>query len=87
MMCSDKLSQVKSSCTSTRKLKRALPSSRWDSETLASPEESVRHKQGRLLGKMETLGFDLRAKASLSFLTADVVSSSAIEGESNWIST
>jgi Fic family protein len=42
---------------------------------------AVRHKQGRLLGKMEALGFDLRAEASLAVLTSDVVKSSAIEGE------
>lgn len=41
----------------------------------------VRHQQGRLLGKMETLGFDLRSEASLVVLIADVVNSSAIEGE------
>ena len=42
---------------------------------------AVRHKQGRLLGKMEALGFDLRSEASLTVLTSDVVKSSAIEGE------
>ena len=57
------------------------PDFHWDSETLASPLASVRHKQGRLLGKMEGLGFDLRSEASLSVLTSDVVKSSAIEGE------
>ena len=57
------------------------PELTWDSETLAAPLAAVRHKQGRLLGKMEALGFDLRAEASLSVLTADVVKSSAIEGE------
>ena len=41
----------------------------------------MRHKQGRLLGKMEALGFELRAEASLTVLTSDVVKSSAIEGE------
>ena len=53
----------------------------WDGEALAVPLAAVRHKQGRLLGKMETLGFDLRAEASLAVLTSDVVKSSAIEGE------
>lgn len=41
----------------------------------------VRHRQGRFLGAMEALGFDLRTEASLSTLTADVIKSSAIEGE------
>lgn len=54
----------------------------WDSDFLAAPLADVRHRQGRLLGKMEGLGFELRREASLNVLTADVVKSSAIEGES-----
>ena len=38
-------------------------------------------EQGRLLGKMEALGFDLRSEAHLRTLTEDVVKSSEIEGE------
>ena len=53
----------------------------WDNESLAAPLASVRHKQGRLLGKMESLGFDLRTESSLNVLTSEVVKSSAIEGE------
>ena len=41
----------------------------------------LRHKQGRHLGRMETLGFDLRSEANLTALTDEVVTSSAIEGE------
>ena len=57
------------------------PELTWNAQKLASPLAAVRHKQGRLLGKMEGLGFDLRAEASLTILTSDVVKSSAIEGE------
>ena len=57
------------------------PDSHWDSNSLAAPLAAVRHKQGRLLGKMEALGFQQRAEASLATITADVVNSSAIEGE------
>ncbi|HEY7087233.1 MAG TPA: Fic family protein [Tepidisphaeraceae bacterium] len=57
------------------------PKLTWNGEKLASALATVRHKQGRLLGKMEGLGFDLRAEASLAVLTSDVVKSSAIEGE------
>ncbi len=57
------------------------PKLTWDSDTLAAPLAAVRHEQGRLLGKMEALGFDLRNEASLIVLTDDVVKSSAIEGE------
>lgn len=42
---------------------------------------SVRHKQGRLLGKLEGLGFQLRAEASFGNLILDVMKSSEIEGE------
>ncbi|WP_421932435.1 Fic family protein [Phenylobacterium sp.] len=42
---------------------------------------SVRHRQGRLIGRMESLGFSLRAEAVLRTLTEDVLKSSEIEGE------
>ncbi len=53
----------------------------WDGAALAGLVSAVRFKQGRLLGKMESLGFELQAQASLTVLTQDVVKSSAIEGE------
>jgi len=56
------------------------PELTWDSETIAAPLAAVRHQQGRLLGKMDSLGFDHRNEANLVVLTADVVKSSAIEG-------
>jgi len=48
---------------------------------LAGKLADVRHKQGRLLGRMEGFGFHLRREASLDTLTRDIVKSSAIEGE------
>lgn len=57
------------------------PDFRWDSNALAGPLAAVRHKQGRHMGKMEALGFDLKTEAALSALTEEVVKSSAIEGE------
>lgn len=57
------------------------PNLRWDESHLLSLLADIRHRQGRLLGKMEAMGFRLRAEASLSNLTADVTQSSAIEGE------
>ena len=57
------------------------PNFTWNAETLASKLSEVRHRQGRLLGRMEGLGFELKREASLSMLTNDVVKSSAIEGE------
>ena len=53
----------------------------WDSEALAGALAAARHRQGRHLGRMESLGFELRAEASLTALTDEVVKSSAIEGE------
>lgn len=57
------------------------PNFTWDVESLASKLADIRHRQGRLLGRMEGLGFELKCEASLSTLTNDVVKSSAIEGE------
>ena len=57
------------------------PDFTWDSHALAQKLADIRHRQGRLLGRMESLGFDLRREASLDTLTTDVVKSSAIEGE------
>jgi Fic family protein len=56
------------------------PKLRWDHAKLLPLLADVRHRQGRLLGRMEGLGFRLRAEASLTTLTADVIKSSAIEG-------
>lgn len=57
------------------------PALRWDNETLSRLLARVSHQQGRLLGKMEGLGFELRSEAHLQTLTQDVVKSSEIEGE------
>jgi Fic family protein len=52
-----------------------------DEAALASLLARASREQGRLLGKMEALGFDLRNEAHLHTLTEDVVKSSEIEGE------
>ena len=57
------------------------PDFQWDQERLAGPLGALRHRQGRLIGRMETLGFSLRAEAKLRTLTQDVLKSSEIEGE------
>src|SRR6266851_1405876 len=57
------------------------PKLRWEREKLAKPLASVRHQQGRLIGHMEALGFQLQQEAVLTTLTEDVVKSSEIEGE------
>jgi Fic family protein len=53
----------------------------WKQQDLANSLASVRHRQGRLLGRMEALGFPLQQEAVLQTLTEDVVKSSDIEGE------
>lgn len=57
------------------------PHFRWNQEVLAGPLAEIRHRQGRLLGRMEGLGFSLQKEAELETLTLDVVKSSEIEGE------
>ncbi len=53
----------------------------WDESGLCKLLVQVSREQGRLLGKMEALGFELRSEAHLRTLTEDVVKSSEIEGE------
>jgi Fic family protein len=57
------------------------PKFRWDQNKLAQRLGDVRHRQGRLIGRMQALGFRLREEAVLSALTEDVLKSSEIEGE------
>ena len=57
------------------------PDFRWDYEVFAERLAVLRHKQGRLLGRMEGFGFNLREASLLQTLTEDVVKSSEIEGE------
>lgn len=57
------------------------PSFYWNHEAIIQQLSMVRNLQGRLLGKMESLGFDLKNEALLHTLTLDVLKSSEIEGE------
>ena len=57
------------------------PHFQWDREALAEPLAQVSRRQGRLLGRMESLGFPLQKEAEVRTLTLDVVKSSEIEGE------
>ena len=57
------------------------PKFQWDQTALAERLAAVRHRQGRLIGRMEGLGFPLRSEAILQTLTQDVLKSSEIEGE------
>lgn len=57
------------------------PEFTWDSGALLPLLAGVRHKQGKLRGYMEGLGFAKRSEASLQTLTSDVLKSTEIEGE------
>ena len=57
------------------------PALDWDSGRISQQLAEVRHRQGRLIGRMEALGFQLRTEAVLDTLTEDVLKSSEIEGE------
>lgn len=57
------------------------PTFSWDSRRIEQPLGAVRLQQGRLIGKMRAMGFQLKAEAVLRTLTEDVIKSSEIEGE------
>ena len=57
------------------------PRFHWNAERIANSLASACHRQGRLIGRMEALGFKLQQEAVLQTLTADVLKSSEIEGE------
>jgi len=57
------------------------PRFRWDHTRISARLVDVRHRQGRLIGRIEGLGFQLRAEAVLDSLTEEVLKSSEIEGE------
>lgn len=53
----------------------------WDNKKVMIKLGEARNQQGRLIGKMASLGFDLQNEAVLNTLTLDVIKSSEIEGE------
>ena len=57
------------------------PKFSWDANKLISKLADVRHRQGKLFGKISSLGFEFKNEAGLKTLTNDIVHSSAIEGE------
>ncbi|MEI9920387.1 MAG: Fic family protein [Bacteroidota bacterium] len=61
--------------------RKEWPTFKWDLKTLESSLAGIRYRQGRLLGRLETLGFPLQDEATLETLTQDVIKSSEIEGE------
>lgn len=52
----------------------------WDDSKIITLLSRVRMLQGKLLGELNTFGFELQNSASLEIITTDVISSSEIEG-------
>jgi Fic family protein len=57
------------------------PNFAWDDKVLLHELGEVRILQGKLIGKLESLGFELRSEAVLETLTMEVLKSTEIEGE------
>jgi Fic family protein len=57
------------------------PRFKWNDTKLLPLLAKVRNSQGRVVGKMGALGFDLINQANLEVLTQDVLKSTEIEGE------
>ena len=57
------------------------PHFRWDRDQVLPALSQAHLEQGRLLGRMERLGFELQARAELEAVTEEAQKSSEIEGE------
>lgn len=57
------------------------PNFTWDQALISKRLAETRLKQGLLLGRMQSVGFEVQESATLQMLTEDVLKSSAIEGE------
>lgn len=53
----------------------------WNAEEILPLLSMVRHRQGKILGQMNSLGFKLKEAALLDTLTLDITKSSEIEGD------
>lgn len=61
--------------------KEEWPNFRWDDEKLIALLGRVRNLQGRLFGRMQAVGFELKLEANLEAIAQEVIKSSEIEGE------
>jgi Fic family protein len=57
------------------------PNWQYDLTALMRPLTQLHHARGYWLGRLQTIGFDLRQQTTLQVVTADVVKTSEIEGE------
>jgi len=58
---------------------RSWPAFRWDQEKLTTPLAAVRHRQGRLIGRMEAAGPSLHPAVLMQTLTLDSLRSAETE--------
>lgn len=56
------------------------PEFKWDKDIILDLLFQIKEKRAYLLGKMSSLGFDIKEKAILNVLTEDIIKSSEIEG-------
>lgn len=56
------------------------PNFTWSLEDILPLISNVRYLQGKLLGQMQQVGFDLQLEAELEILALDILQSNAIEG-------
>ena len=61
--------------------KNDWPKFTWDADVITPLLGTVRHRQGKILGMMQGLGFRMQEETVLKTLTLDVLKSSEIEGE------
>ena len=54
---------------------------KWDNERLITLLSEVRNLEGRIIGLMEGVGFNVQNTTSLDVMVEDVLRSSEIEGE------
>jgi len=48
------------------------PTFHWDASVISSSLAGVRYRQGRILGRMQAIGFDLRDEAGLAVIPNDL---------------
>lgn len=60
---------------------RAWPALKWDAAAVSSVLSDAMFSQGRLLGRLSEIGFDVQSAAGFEMLSSEIVNSAAIEGE------
>lgn len=61
--------------------KEVWPQFNWDEKPVLELLANVRNMQGRVMGRMEAIGFDLREEKTVRSLSEDVLKSAEIEGD------